>query len=103
MEAIIFYILPLSSLGIYFVSVHMYLKMIKKYNFVRWEILGKPSLFNVGINNGSKIMATLIFSNFREWESREISFWGRMSQAALIITILLSVTLTAIAPEGVYS
>ena len=91
------------SFGIYFVSVHMYLKAIKKHAFVRWEILGKPSLFNVGVINGSQILGTLIFSKFRKWDSREINFWGHLAQAALIMTIFISVTLAAIAPEGVYS
>ena len=103
MEGFVYYFLPIFLLASYFYFLQMFFKALKNYDNARWEFLGKPSIFNLGILNGMQVLKTLTFSTFRKSGVQEINIWGHVSQLALIITFAASITLAAKAPAGIYS
>ena len=103
MEALAYYFLPIVLLTGYFCSLQMFFKMLEKHDNAQWEILGKPSIFNLGILNGIQVLKTLAFSTFRKSGVKEINTWGHVSQLTLVITFAVCIALAAHAPAGIYS
>jgi len=103
MEGFVYYVIPIVLLVAYFGSLQMFFKALKNHDHAQWEILGNPSIFNLGVMNGIQVLKTLVFSTFRKTGVKEIKIWGHVSQLALIITFVVCVALAANAPAGIYS
>ena len=99
----VFYLLPLASIGLYFVSLHYYLKALEKHDPDLWDSLGRPTFRKLRFVNTFMVAKSLVRNTYKRNGANEILICAFFTKVAFILTLLVFLLLPAFAPEGVYS